>query len=215
MNTDIINYYAKRAKVYEKIYQKPERQPELQSIEKLLQGEFTSQKLLEIACGTGYWTERMAETATSVLATDINSEVIEIAKAKSYPKQNVSFSNADVFSLSRVSSDFTAGFGGFIWSHIPLEKISPFLDTLHSKIKRQGKIIFIDNNYVEGNSTLIYTKDKEGNTYQLRKLEDGTSHLVLKNFPTEAEIRQVLEGAAINLVFKRLKYFWYLMYNRR
>jgi hypothetical protein len=49
----------------------------------------------------------------------------------------------------------------------------------------------LDNRYVEGSSTPVTERDAEGNGYQSRKLADGSTHLVLKNFPTEAELRSL------------------------
>jgi demethylmenaquinone methyltransferase/2-methoxy-6-polyprenyl-1,4-benzoquinol methylase len=215
MKADLVDYYAKRAKEYELIYDKPERQADLLELKKVLKAAFSNEEIIEIACGTGYWTQAIAETATSVLATDINQEVIEVAKTKKYPKNNVSFAIADSYTLADIQPTFTGGFGGFIWSHIPLEKLPQFLDTLHSKVKTGGKVVFIDNTYVEGNSTPISQTDSSGNTYQRRMLKDGTGYLVLKNFPTQAQIRLLLKGKAVTIEFKQLEYFWYLIYHKQ
>jgi demethylmenaquinone methyltransferase/2-methoxy-6-polyprenyl-1,4-benzoquinol methylase len=86
---------------------------------------------------------------------------------------------------------------------------------LHSKIKTGGTIGFIDNNYIEGNSTPISQTDGSGNTYQRRLLKDGTEYLVLKNFPTQAQIRSLLQDKAVNIEFKQLEYFWHLLYNKQ
>lgn len=214
MQADLVDYYARRAKEYELVYEKPERQAGLLELSGLLKAALGNEAVIEIACGTGYWTQRIAETASSVLATDINQQVIEVAKSKRYPRNNVTFALADGYTLAGIEPAFTAGFGGFIWSHIPLEKLSPFLDTLHAKVKAGGKIVFIDNNYVAGNSTPISQTDGSGNTYQRRVLKDGTAYLVLKNFPTQAQIRLLLQDKAVNIQFKRMEYFWYLTYNK-
>ena len=99
MNKDIITYYGKRAEEYEQIYRKPERQDELKKIKGLLQNILAGKDILEIACGTGYWTERISQRAKSILATDINDTVLEIAKSKNYPKDNVRFQKQDLFSF--------------------------------------------------------------------------------------------------------------------
>jgi len=44
----------------------------------------------------------------------------------------------------------------------------------------------MDNRYVDGSSTPISERDADGNTYQRRRLADGSDNRVLKNFPTEA-----------------------------
>src|SRR5207247_4945398 len=122
------DYYARRAGEYEKIFAKPERQADLASLWTLLPGLFASRDVLEIACGTGYWTPLISESARSILATDINEEVLEIARHKAYPKHNVEFKIADAYTLANVTGRFAAGFAGFWWSHIPKQRLSHFLD---------------------------------------------------------------------------------------
>ena len=80
--TDMVQYYADRASEYERIYAKPERQSDLATLKDLIRKTFLDRSVLEIACGTGYWTEVLAGCAQSVVATDINEDVLEIARAK-------------------------------------------------------------------------------------------------------------------------------------
>src|ERR1051326_861454 len=87
----LLDYYARRAGEYEKIFAKPERQPDLVALRALLPGLFAGRDVLEIACGTGYWTPIISESARSILATDINEEVLDIARHKAYPNRNVTF----------------------------------------------------------------------------------------------------------------------------
>ena len=70
MESSMVNYYAERAKEYERIYEKPERQEELRQLRDLVQRTFADTHVLEIACGTGYWTEVIARSAASA-ATQI------------------------------------------------------------------------------------------------------------------------------------------------
>ena len=69
MNTNQEEYYKQRAGEYEKIYQKPERQNEILQCTKILQQIFRDKDVREIACGTGFWTERIAQTANSIFST--------------------------------------------------------------------------------------------------------------------------------------------------
>src|SRR5437879_9405991 len=82
IESSMVNYYAERAKEYERIYQKPERQQELQQLRDFVQRAFANSRVLEIACGTGYWTEILSASAASIVATDINEEVLAIARSK-------------------------------------------------------------------------------------------------------------------------------------
>jgi len=211
MNSDMVACYRQRANEYEKIYARAERQDDLLLAGKILQNIFADKDVFEVACGTGYWTERIAKTARSVLATDINDAVIEIAGSKNYGSAKVDFQKADIFELSN-SFRCKNLFGGFIWSHVRLEELNRFISIINGLAEQGGSIVFIDNNYVEGSSLPVRDTDEFGNTYQLRTLENGTMHRIVKNFPTENFLRRSLGDAVMNFDFKSLQYYWILRY---
>jgi SAM-dependent methyltransferase len=211
----MMDYYARRAAEYEAIYQKPERQDDLRTLAGMMSTMFKGRDVLEIACGTGYWTQIMAESATSILATDCSRQVLEIAKHKDYKRCSLSFLESDAYSLSNVSGNFTGGYCGFWWSHIPKAKIAVFLQTLHSKLMEDALVVMMDNKYVEGSSTPLSRTDKDGNTYQRRRLADGSEHEVLKNFPNEDQIKTSLRDCSNNLQVVGLDYYWLVKYTVR
>ena len=213
--TSLVDYYARRAGEYEKIFAKPERQPDLACLRTLLPGLFAGRDLLEVACGTGYWTPLTSGSARSILATDINEEVLEIARHKTYPKHNVTFQIADAYTLENVNGRFSAGFAGFWWSHIPKQRLSHFLDCFHSKLCPGALVVFLDNHYVEGSSTPIARRDSDGNTFQKRKLEDEAEFEVLKNFPTGTELCASVNARAYDAEVTQFKYYWCLRYTLR
>ena len=213
MNSDIVSYYKDRAKEYEKIYSKPERQNDLLLAGQILKDIFADKDVFEIACGTGYWTQKISATAKNILATDINDTVIEVAKSKNYLPAKVVFQTADIFDLINTNKHESL-FGGFIWSHIKLQDLNNFIDTVNNLVSNCGTIVFMDNNYVEGSNLAVTDTDEFGNTYQTRVLENGTTHKVLKNFPVEIFMRQLLTGKAANIDFINLQYYWILKYNK-
>jgi hypothetical protein len=142
-------YYAARAAEYDDVYGKPERQDDIRSLRTLLRELLSGHSVLEVACGTGFWTEEIAVTA----------------------------------------------------SHI-----------LHGKLRPGALLVFTDNRNVAGSSLPVTREDADGNTYQKRRLRDGTEHEVLKNFPHEAEIRSVLRGRGNLVDFRTLTYYWCVSY---
>jgi hypothetical protein len=100
----------------------------------------------------------------------------------------------------------------FWWSHIPKATLRTFLARLHRALAPGSTILFIDNTFVAGSSTPLSNTDADGNTYQRRELEDGSTHVVLKNFPTEAEIRRTITGVDSDVQVEFLKYYWTLAY---
>ena len=206
------SYYARRAAEYEKIYDKPERQADLARLRNDIPALFKGQKVLEIACGTGYWTPLIAEQAESVLAVDYNEETLAIARTKTYPKGNVRFQRADAYALPDWPEKFSACYAGFWWSHVPLARLDSFLNGLQTRLEPGARVAFMDNRYVEGSSTAISRKDAQGDTYQRRRLDDGSSHEVLKNFPTAPELRARLGRFGTEVTFSEYEYYWLATY---
>ncbi len=208
----LTDYYTRRANEYERIYQKPERQADLVALRKLCAESLAGQQVLEIACGTGYWTQAAAQTAKSILATDFNDEPLQIARAKEYQCE-VRFQQADAFNLGSLEkNNFSAGMAMHWWSHLRQSEIPKFLEGYHRLFGPGSLLIFMDNRFVAGSNTPISRMDSEGNTYQLRQLDDGTTHEVLKNFPSEKEVAGFLADGATEIRWTELPYYWFLTY---
>ena len=75
-------YYVARAREYDKVYLKPERQSDLRAIEEWLPPIFEGASILEVACGTGYWTQFLAPVALRILAVDAVQETMKLAFQK-------------------------------------------------------------------------------------------------------------------------------------
>ena len=208
----MVEYYAKRAAEYERIYAKPERQADLTALRKRIGAMFKGRKVLEIACGTGYWTEVIAAQAADVLGLDLNEEVLEIARTKKTPPGRVAYTKGSAYEIPDLGRRHNALFAGFWWSHVPVAKMGLFLEKTTEAVAPGALIVFLDNRYVEGSSTPMSRTDAEGNTYQTRKLDDGSAHEVLKNFPSEGELikRASLVGWGANV--ELLQHFWLLSF---
>jgi demethylmenaquinone methyltransferase/2-methoxy-6-polyprenyl-1,4-benzoquinol methylase len=205
-------YYARRAAEYEKIYDKPERQADLARLREDLPAFFKGERVLEIACGTGYWTPLIAAQAQSVLAVDYSEETLSIAKSKTHEKANVRFERADAYALPDWGKKFSACFAGFWWSHIRLGRIEEFLRSLAARVEAGARVVFLDNRHVEGSSTPVSRRDAEGNTYQSRRLADGSSHEVVKNFPTGQDMKARLGRFGTGVEFSAYEYYWVATY---
>jgi demethylmenaquinone methyltransferase/2-methoxy-6-polyprenyl-1,4-benzoquinol methylase len=209
-------YYAERAAVYEAVYAKPERQADLRAMEAWLAGRFAGRAVLEVACGTGWWTPHGARDARHWLATDANEETLAIARTKPLPAGKVEFRRLDAYELPGIEPGrFDAAFAGFWWSHVPRGRLSAWLRTLHERLAPGAVVVMMDNLYVAGSSTPVSRRDADGNTYQERALPGGRAHEVLKNFPDEASARAAVLAAApdaIDLRWHTWPHYWALGY---
>ncbi len=205
-------YYRKRAVEYEQVYEKPERQHELEWLRRRIPELLRGRRVLEIACGTGYWTQFIAREAAMVHACDINDAVLEIARDKPIPRGRVHFFKADAVSLEGVPAGCDAAFAGFWWSHVRKSDLAKFVRNLAGRLEPRSLVLILDNHYVEGSSTGISRRDAEGNTYQLRRLASGEEHEVLKNFPAPEELADAVRPVAHEAHFESLTYYWLLSF---
>jgi demethylmenaquinone methyltransferase/2-methoxy-6-polyprenyl-1,4-benzoquinol methylase len=147
-----------------------------------------------------------------VTAIDAAEETLDIARAKRYPPRRVEFVRGDAYALPDFGRSHDAAFAGFWWSHVPLARLEAFLDGLARAIAPGARVAFLDNRYVEGNSTPLSRRDAEGNTYQQRALDDGSRHEVLKNFPSQEELRGRAASRGDEVSVEQFEYYWLLSY---
>ena len=209
---DMRVYYAQRAAQYERVYFKPERQTDLRAMEAWLPQPFAGRRVLEIACGTGWWTPHGARDAKSWLATDLNPETMALARHKPLPAC-VQLATVDAHTLAELPAQrFDAAFAGCWWSHVPLPRLRGWLELLHGHLEPGARVVMLDNRFVQTSNTPISRRDDQGNSYQMRSLDDGSVHEVLKNFPTREQALAALGKRAREPQWIEYKHYWILSY---
>ena len=209
------HYYAARAAEYERIYAKPERQDNLATLAKVVAEYFSAASVLEMACGTGWWTQHAASAARQVTGVDINEEVLDIARAKIYAQTNTRFVCADLYGDVVLDGPFDAALAAHWWSHVDRREQLEFFDALHRRLAPGSRVLLLDNRFVVGSSTPVARIDAHGNTYQVRHLDDGATYEVMKNFPEAGELQATLGALADVVTFVELDYYWYVTYRVR
>lgn len=202
-------FYAKSASNHDRVYDKPERQHDLAAMRTHVAEALRGHVVLELACGTGYWTNVIAVSADSVVAIDINPEMIALAKLRALPAEKVQFRVADAYKLPDGLGSFTAVFIGFWWSHVKREQQEKFLAHLRSKVG-DAVIVLLDDVYVEGSSETVARTDLEGNTYQIRVAPDGERYEIPKTYPSDSALRKKLASSVREIKIVRLEYYWML-----
>ena len=201
-------YYRRWAPDYDQVYTRPERQGDMLAVRARLGGWFAGKHVLELAAGTGWWTNVLADAAASVTATDVNQAALSVAKARRAWPPSVSFMVADAFDLRAIGGDFDAAFAGFFWSHIPLAKIDVFLEDLMRRLLPGSLVVFADNRLVPGSVHPVSRRDEHGNTYQRRQMKDNSSWEVLKNFPEPGQVRTRLSRFGQSAEVEELDNYW-------
>ncbi|MBI3370611.1 MAG: class I SAM-dependent methyltransferase [Betaproteobacteria bacterium] len=216
MTTGLEEYYARRAAEYERIYAKPERQADLAVLRARIGAFFAGRRVLELACGTGWWTAVIAPLAARVTALDVNEEVLAIARAKAFAPGRVEFAIGDAYAPPELRATHDALFAGFWWSHVPKARLEAFLARAAQAIAPGSRVAFLDNRYVEGSSTPLSRTDAGGDTWQRRGLDDGSEHEVLKNFPSREELLQrAAVCGGVDARVEMLPYYWLLTFDAK
>jgi SAM-dependent methyltransferase len=203
-------FYAKSASNHDRIYDRPERKDDLQAMHGHLADVLRGHTVLELACGTGFWTRTIAEVADKVVATDINPEMIAMAQLRALPADKVTLRVADAYDLPANIGDFTAVFIGFWWSHVKREEQEKFLAQLKAKVGKDILVVLLDDVYVEGSSETVARTDLEGNTYQIRMAPDGERYEIPKTYPSDSALRKKLASSVREIKIVRLEYYWLL-----
>ena len=208
-------YYNARAPEYEQIYYRdiPARRKEIDEEAARLEKLSAEKTVIDLACGTGYWTEVLARRAKSVLAVDASQEMIDEATEKTFIApvellQSDMFTAGDDHAYDLVSS-------GFWFSHQPKQDWQKFFDLLKRLVKPDGRIWLIENNPpAEGPNRESLRTNKHGNNFKRRKLDDGREFVILKNYFEESELREIFET---QFKIERLtygEYYWSLVLKR-
>jgi demethylmenaquinone methyltransferase/2-methoxy-6-polyprenyl-1,4-benzoquinol methylase len=99
--------------------------------------------VLELAAGSGIWTERLLRTASTVTAVDASPEMLTLNRAR-VRDVRVRYVQADLFSW-RPERTYDGICFAFWLSHVPHERLDAFLQTVAAALKPGGKVFFIDS----------------------------------------------------------------------
>jgi len=209
-NDPVARYYASSTQAADAALSRAERANDLSKMRDRIAQLVRGQAVLELACGTGYWTEVIAATAERVLATDILDEMIERAQRRRLPEGRVSFRRVDGLDLPEDLGAFSCVFIGFWWSHLKRDEQDALLAQLRARLGPDVTLILLDDAYVEGSSTTIARTDAQGNTYEIVATPDGERFELPKNYPADSALRKRLGGDVREIRIERLTYYWLL-----
>lgn len=190
---EMINYYDVRAPWHDD-YMSFTSNEQMENRQKpiidIFEKELFGKKVLEIACGTGNWTEVLAKRANEVTAIDSSSQSLYLAQTKLADYKNIKFIETDIFDSEKITSEYDLIFSADWFSHIPIELIPDFIKLVQSKLSANAQLITVDmstNEYFENENNYF---DENGNRVSTRELPNGEQFHVIKNFFTEKRLRE-------------------------
>jgi SAM-dependent methyltransferase len=143
--------------------------------------------VLELACGTGLWTARLALKARHLTALDASEETLALARAR-VEDPRVSFLQADLFAWEPNES-FDVCFFSFWLSHVPEERFGLFWEKVGRSLREDGRVFFIDSRRSERATAVDHQLPERGSETMLRRLDDGREFRIIKRFHEPGSLR--------------------------
>ncbi len=171
-----LRYYRRRAAEYD-LTAYGDLEVARRRVERLISQMHPEGDVLEIACGTGMWTEALARTARNVTASDAAPEALQLARDR-VTRTNVVFDVADIFCWEPGRRFDTIFFSAWL-SHVPAARFEQFWYKLSTLLAPAGRVLFVDEHVDEASKEAYVAGTDEMIT---RTLRDGSRFQIVKNF---------------------------------
>jgi ubiquinone/menaquinone biosynthesis C-methylase UbiE len=146
--------------------------------------------VLELACGTGLWTQRLTPRAGSVTAIDGSPEMIELCRAR-VNDPCVQYVQADLFAWEP-DRTYDVCFFGFWLSHVPEDRFEAFWEKVRRVVGPKGRVFFIDSLRSKKASAVDHKLPDQAEETMLRRLTDGREYRIVKRFHEPEPLQQRL-----------------------
>jgi demethylmenaquinone methyltransferase/2-methoxy-6-polyprenyl-1,4-benzoquinol methylase len=218
-------YYRERAHEYDEWFYRQGRYnyspetnarwfAEVDEVIAALESSHLTSNVLELASGTGIWTERLVRTASTVTAVDASPEMIGINRAK-VSSERVSYLLADLFHW-QPEHTYDAVFFGFWISHVPLERLDDFLHSVMTMLHPGGKVFFVDTLREPTSTAANHQLPVQDSQTMNRILNDGRSFEIVKNFYDPVDLAARCTSAGFDItIHESTTYFLYGYGTRR
>lgn len=165
-------------------------------------------RVLELACGTGLWTERLAPHAAELTCVDASPEVIA-RNRKRVGAARVDYVCADLFTW-RPPRRYDFVFFGFWLSHVPAGAFLPFWSLVARALAPGGRVFFVDSR----NHPAAREAGHAGRTpaarpsRSRRRLRDGREFEIVKIFHRPDELEAQLRALGWRAVVRGTRTFF-------
>jgi SAM-dependent methyltransferase len=186
-----IRYYRERASEYDQWFLRQGRYDrgrehrrrwfaEIRQVEEALRLAGPRGDVLELACGTGIWTQRLLRYASSITAIDAAPEAIALNRERLQgPK--VEYVLSDIFTW-RPPRRYDFVFFGFWLTHVPPDRFERFWDLVARALEPGGWVFFVDSRHNPDSTATDHELSRKSHRVQQRRLNDGRTFDVIKVF---------------------------------
>ncbi len=204
---DQIAYYRARASEYDEWFYRLNRYDRGPNLNKLWFDDVAQvveafQRLepvdeaLELAAGTGIWTERLVKIARHLTVVDASPEMIDINRSK-VPDANVTYVEHDLFAWEP-DREYDLVFFSFWLSHVPPEGLDAFLEKVRRAVRKGGRLFMIDSRFEQTGAATNNPLFEEEEVHRTRILNDGSEYTIVKIYYEPDSLRESLNKAGFD-----------------
>jgi demethylmenaquinone methyltransferase/2-methoxy-6-polyprenyl-1,4-benzoquinol methylase len=204
-------YYNERAEEYEDIYIQgagpasiadPQAYKTEVSILENIVKKFCHGKIIDIACGTGFWLPNYAFQCSHITLIDQSSKMISECESKINSlgiNDKCTLLKDDFLEYQFGTSKFDFALIGFFLSHLNKEQERAFFEKLRTILKPSGNFLIFDSTW---NTERAKTRAKQGK--HQRKLNDGRTYDIYKRYFDESDIKIMAKEHQLSLTIEHL-----------
>lgn len=171
------------------------------------------ERMLELACGTGYWTRALLPLGRELTAIDASPEMLALARRK-VGNARVQFQQADLFEW-QPSQQYDLVFFANWLSHVPPRRLEGFLSTVARAVRPGGSIAMVDQYAPMEEDSEISVQTDEGAIYANRSLRNGQTFLIVKVFYELRALESRLDALGFAVTIQKLDDIFFFLQARR
>ena len=207
-------YYRARAHEYdESIEQAEEFKGAFALARKLLLGSGPFEQVLELACGTGIWTQVLLQISGHVTALDASPEMLAIARQKT-GDERVSYKQVDLFQWEPERPYDLVFFANWL-SHVPPADLDAFLTRAARAVRTGGYLVILDQSTPTPEDQQIMKEGEDGPIYAERSLINGAIFTIIKVFYDAAALRETLAARSFEVTVSQLSSEFFFLSAKR
>jgi demethylmenaquinone methyltransferase/2-methoxy-6-polyprenyl-1,4-benzoquinol methylase len=164
--------------------------------------------ILELAPGTGDWTQELVRIGRAVTAVDASPEMIEINRER-VADPRVEYQQADLFEWTP-RQQYDLVFFAFWLSHVPPDLADAFLLKVRDAVRPEGHLFIID----QCDDLPDYPIPRREGIFEERTLSDGRTFWIVKVFYHPRLLAQRVKHLGFEVRAERLDTIYYLRATR-
>ncbi len=153
--------------------------------------------VLELACGTGIWTQELLKIGNQITAIDASTEMIAINRYRLGAAAPIIYQQQDLFTW-QPDQQYDLVFCAFWLSHVPPDHLIPFLQKVAQAIRPGGKLFIVDSRFEVTSTATNHVLVNDGSIFKTRKLNDGREFQIIKIFYQPDELHQLLKSNRVD-----------------